>query len=308
MASRKWVRNRILHLRRLQKRFMVVLISFDPLNRRDETPRPISIRPQSKTCSLAFCSKEDVIGPCRKRRHRELHHNSHRLSAGCQHFVRGKEAHRPLHVIQPSLCRKTSTTDADSSISFATFLGVKLQDTLLGAFCSITRVRTSPGNQPSQTAGREERERERCSPKIVAGRHHLGHHPAPTTTDADSSISCASFFGGEAPPSFQSRLAERDNRAELSATCRRKTSSDHVANVDHSMWPANFTHWRHWRRRHQHWRHWRRRHPWSIYTLACRHQGLQRDPYLLSNSGYLCSLMQNSSKIVLAVKWTHLDP
>ena len=38
-------------------------------NRRDETPRPMSIRPPPKTCSLAFCSKEDVIGPCRERRH-----------------------------------------------------------------------------------------------------------------------------------------------------------------------------------------------------------------------------------------------
>ena len=36
---------------------------------------------------------------------------------------------------QPSPCRKTPTTDADSSISFASFFGVKRQDTLLGAFC-----------------------------------------------------------------------------------------------------------------------------------------------------------------------------
>ena len=69
-----------------------------------------------------------------------------------------------------------TTTDADSSISFASFCGVKRQDTLLGAFCSITRVKTLQET------------------------------------------------------SFQSWLAERDKRAELSPTCRGKTSSDHVAN------------------------------------------------------------------------------
>ena len=62
---------------------------------------------------------------------------------------------------------------------------MKRQDTLLGAFCSITRVRTLQET------------------------------------------------------SFQSRLAERDKRAELSATCRRKTSSDHVANDDIGRRPVS---------------------------------------------------------------------
>ena len=74
--------------------------------------------------------------------------------------------------------RAPTTTDAGSSISFASFLGVKRQETLLGALWSITRVRTLQET------------------------------------------------------SFQSRLAERDKRAELSATCRRKTLSDRIANDD----------------------------------------------------------------------------
>ena len=48
-----------------------------------------------------------------------------------------------------------TTPDADSSISFVSFLGVKRQDTLFGAFCS---GQDSPRNQLSKSAGRERQE------------------------------------------------------------------------------------------------------------------------------------------------------
>ena len=121
------------------------------------------------------------------------------------------------------------------------------------------------------TIGWPRETREHFSPHLVEGRRHR-NTPQKTTSDADRSVSQASFT-----------IAESSQRC-LSTPCWRNQTHRpfHAASPeDH----RHFTHWRHWRRRHV-LEAFNVLLMTSMYTLACRRPCAAR---------MLCSLSEDAS-------------